>query len=132
MRQKRYTVLTSAKLTGLLEPFFMAVRCLRQAAEQVLDAGARAFWTRFARLSQEAKRQVRERWRLGSGNVPVWDRGSFKVLSCLRPRRRRVRDEATGERCLVYASELDRFRALYRGLVNGDFHQAVMVAAYYC
>jgi len=29
------------------------------------------------------------------------------------------------------ASELDRFHALYRCLVNGDAHRAVMVAAYY-
>lgn len=107
------------------------MRTSQAGGGRVLDAGARTFWMRFARLSQ-AKRQVRERRRLGVGSMPVWDAGSFKLLSCLRPRRRRLRNEATGETCSVYASELDRFRALYRGLVSGDFHRAVMVAAYYC
>jgi hypothetical protein len=92
---------------------------------------ARAFWARFARLSDEAKRQVRARRTPAQGRIHVWDRASLKVLGSLRPRRELVRDEKARTECWMYASELDRFRAVYHKLVNGDFHPSIMVSAYY-
>jgi len=125
MRQKRYRVLTSAKVIGLVRPFLCAVERVKKAARRVIDARAGAFWVRFAQLSDEARRQVKQHRSIRVYGMPVWDARSFKVLASLKLRRRLVRD------CWAYASELDRFRALYRRLVNADLDSSIMISAYF-
>jgi hypothetical protein len=91
---------------------------------------ARRFCVRLACLSDEARRQVREKRQLGREKIPLWDRTSAKVMMSRSPRRV-LKHSGSVSACWSYRSELDVCRAVYRKLMNAEFSPAIMFGVYF-
>jgi hypothetical protein len=91
---------------------------------------ARRFCVRLAHLSDEARRQVREKRQLGREKVLLWDRTSPKVMMSCSPHRV-LKHSGSVSACWSYRSELDVCRAVYRKLTNGEFSPSIMFGVYF-